>query len=172
MGEVVQIFQPCSSARRPSTHDAAIHGEFYRVFALYLRRRVPGFVHEMEDSVIVKALRMTGPPKGSVNEYIAAMIDAGWSGFTDDVQVVLTDAFTIFEQVYTEAIENWVKLNNIKAPINNGDAIKYGSECGHGFLTETLSKSGQLLFRDKNWIALNGNRGGVLVNWEDVMLSI
>ena len=170
MGKVVQTFKTIAPARRPTTHDRSVHEEYYRAYAIYMRRRCPAFVREMEDSMIVKALRLTGPPKGTAQDYANAMEDNGWCEFTDEVRVVLDQAVTIFEQVFAESVQAWVLNNKIMPPIKNGDALKYGEQSGHGYLSDKLTKSGQLLFRDENWTSLHGEKGGVLVNWEDIVM--
>ena len=170
MGDIVNRPTTRLHPLRPGLHEPAIQEAYYCVFANVLKRRVPEFVAEMDDSKIVHALCLAGAPDGSVYRYAKRMEACGWSGFTDEVVEVLKQAYSVIMEVHREAVVDWATKSRIQSPIKDGNPIRYGNVMGHGYLSKWYTRSAQLLFRDAYCVTKHGDQGGIVVNWEDVMV--
>lgn len=154
---------------RPQLNDKAIANAFYALFARTLIDNHPFFVRGMSKIRIVYALSLAGPPSKTSITFIKALEKSGWCEISDDVHATIIQAPQLLRQIHNQYVEAWLIKNKIKCPIKNAQPIKYGDSIGRGFITDYCKKSGQVLFRNDFWVSEHGPKGGVLVNWEDVI---
>jgi len=157
--------------KRPYIHDEKIAQGYYSEMADHLIEQCPNFIHNMDKHKIMYALKKAGlPGQNQTYRYMKQLDASDWSGFTDDVLHVFTNAYGCLNNVLQLHTRLWIKKTDLKMDFIDGCKIKYVTDEGEIYKTKKLCELGQVMFRNEGWIKSHGNQGGIIINVEDITM--
>jgi hypothetical protein len=153
---------------RPTRNDTEVLFAFYKLFAEEMKKNCAELCNGMSLQEIEGALSESGRPDFDGYEYAKKLERGGFDDITADDVEVFDGAFSVLLDAHDRILGQWVKDNDIKPGLADGDLCAYQGETGTVHYNDRNMKHGVYLFRSAKWIAEKGNQGGQHVNWEDI----